>query len=196
MSLLLYIHGFLSSPLSHKAQQVESWLQENRPKVNYACPFLSAYPAEAIEQLEDIVKNAASEPVYLMGSSLGGYYATWLAEKYGLPAVLINPAVAPYELISAYLDQDLKNYHTDDHYRLGPEHIEQLRELETEELQYPARYWLMVQTGDETLDYRRAVERYKGCRQLVEQGGDHSFQNFERWLPDIHEFYTGSSADR
>ncbi|MEX1033913.1 MAG: YqiA/YcfP family alpha/beta fold hydrolase [Cellvibrionaceae bacterium] len=190
MALLLYIHGFLSSPHSHKAQQVESWLKDNRLDIDYACPTLTAYPDHAIACLQDIVEQHSPEPVYLLGSSLGGYYATYLAEKYNLRAVLINPAVKPYRLISDYLNQDLKNYHTEDHYRLERRHIEVLRALETDRLQYPANYWLLVQTADETLDYRDAVNTYRGCRQTVERGGDHGFQGFERWLPDIIRFFT------
>lgn len=190
MPLLLYIHGFLSSPLSHKAQQLQSWLEEHHPEIDFACPALTAYPDIAIGRLEALVEQHLPEPVHLLGSSLGGFYATWLAEKYELRAVLINPAVAPYQLIGDYLDRDLKNYHTDEHYRLDSEHMRTLRALERDGLQYPANFWLMVQTGDETLDYRQAVEKYRGCRQLVEEGGDHSFQGFERWLPDILEFFT------
>src|SRR5690606_22631326 len=130
MSHLLYIHGFLSSPYSYKAQQVEAWLQQHRPDIRYCCPYLPAYPAEAMAILESVVEARNAEPVYLIGSSLGGYYATWLAEKYGLRAVLVNPAVEPYHLINHYLDQDLKNYHTEDTYRLEDRHIEQLRALE------------------------------------------------------------------
>src|SRR5690606_25265061 len=104
-------------------------------------------------------------------------------------AVLVNPAVAPYRLIVDYIDQDLKNYHTDDYHRLNRDDVEALRALETEALQCPANYWLRVQTGDETLDYRIAVDKYRGCRQLIEPGGDHRFQNFQRWLPDILRFF-------
>lgn len=193
MSHLLYIHGFLSSPYSYKAQQVEAWLQQHRPDIRYCCPYLPSYPGEAMAILESAVEERKAEPIYLIGSSLGGYYATWLAEKYDLPAVLVNPAVRPYKLISDYLDQDLKNYHTEDTYRLDARHIEQLRALEVERLQCPANFWLMVQTGDETLDYRKAVEKYRDCRQLVEEGGDHSFQNFDRWLPDIFAFFAARS---
>lgn len=190
MPLLLYIHGFLSSPFSHKAQQVQAWLADNRPDIDYACPALTAYPDQALARLEALVEERLPEDIYLLGSSLGGFYATHLAEKYNLRSVLINPAVAPHRLISEYLDRDLKNYHTDEHYRLGSEHIDTLRALDRDRLQYPANFWLMVQTGDETLDYRQAVAKYRGCRQLVEEGGDHSFQNFDRWLPGILEFFT------
>jgi uncharacterized protein len=190
MSLLLYIHGFLSSPFSGKAQQVENWLKHNEPGIDYVCPALTPYPKEAVTCLEDIVERHLPQPVYLLGSSMGGYYATYLAEKYNLRAVLINPAIAPYHLIDDYLDKDLQNYHTEEHYRLTREHLDHLRALETDRLQYPANFWLMVQTGDETLDYRQAVEKYRGCRQWVEEGGDHSFQNFQDRLPAIFQFFT------
>lgn len=195
MSLLLYIHGFLSSPASHKAQQVAGWLEQNKPGVDYACPALTAYPDEAVARLEAAVEQHLPRPVYLLGSSLGGYYATHLAEKYDLPAVLINPAVAPYRLIGDYLDKDLQNYHNQERYRLGHQHFEVLRALEIDRLQYPDNFWLMVQTGDETLDYRHAVEKYRGCRQLVEEGGDHSFQNFQRYLPNIFQFFVDTAPD-
>lgn len=191
MSLLLYIHGFLSSPLSHKAQQVQAWLEENRPDIDYVCPALTAYPDQSVSVLENIIEEHQPEPVYLLGSSLGGFYATWLGEKHNLRAVLVNPAVTPHRLIGEHLNRDLQNYHTDEHYRLRPHHIDQLRALDRDRLQYPANYWLMVQTGDETLDYRQAVEKYRSCRQLVEEGGDHTFQNFDRWLPEIFAFFTG-----
>lgn len=194
MSLLLYIHGFLSSPLSHKAQQAKAWLEQNHPEVDFVCPALPAYPDQAIARLEAVVEQRLPEAVYLLGSSLGGYYATWLGEKYNLRAVLVNPAVAPHRLITDYLGRDLKNYHTEEHYRLDAGHIDQLRALDTDGLQYPANYWLMVQTGDDTLDYRQAVKKYRHCRQLVEEGGDHSFQYFERWLPEIFQFLTGATG--
>ena len=137
--------------------------------------------------MESLVEST-SDQVALIGSSLGGYFSTYLAEKYNLKAVLINPAVEPYRLMKNYIDVDLSNYHTDQHYRLNKEHIEQIRALEVQRLQRLENYWLMVQTEDETLDYKAAVQKYKGCRQLVEEGGDHSFQNFERWLPEVFEF--------
>ncbi len=188
MPALIYIHGFLSSPLSHQAQQVKAWLEEHRQDIGYHCPFLSPYPDEARALLEQRVESLLPEPVYLMGSSLGGYWATFLAEKYDLRAVLINPAVRPSMLMPDYIGVDVKNYHTEDSYRLSPEHVEQLRAVDTPTIERKDNYWLMVQTGDETLDYRLAVEKYQGCKQLVEDGGDHSFQAFERWIPESIAF--------
>jgi len=188
---LLYLHGFLSSPRSHKAVQVRDWLARHHPEVAYHCPFLSAYFGTARAQLEGLVQGLLPGPIGLMGSSLGGYWATWLAEKYDLRAVLINPAVKPSVFDDRYIGVELKNYHTADTYLLTREHIGELQAAATPVIKRPANYWLLVQTGDETLDYRLAVEKYRGCRQTVETGGDHSFTGFERHIPAAFEFLLG-----
>jgi predicted esterase YcpF (UPF0227 family) len=181
MAALLYIHGFLSSPFSFKAQQVKHWLAESYPEISFYCPHLPPYPAQTQAQLTALVEQLLPEPVYLMGSSLGGFWATWLAERYNLRALLINPAVKPQDFMPAYLEVDLKGYHTDDSYRLSARHIDEIIAADV----LPTRhqnYWLLVQSGDETLDYRQAVAKYQGCRQTIEEGGDHGFQGFERYL--------------
>ena len=183
MTALVYIHGFLSSPESHKALQVKHWLEHERSDIEYHCPALSAYPGRVLEDLEGLVESLLPEPVYLMGSSMGGFWATWLAEKYNLPAILINPAVKPTELMPKYVGVNLKNYHTDDSYILGNKDIEALAALELAEPKRAENYWLLVQSGDETLDYRQAINYYKACEQLLEEGGDHGFQGFERHIP-------------
>jgi predicted esterase YcpF (UPF0227 family) len=187
MAALLYIHGFLSSPQSYKAQQTQAWLAAIHPEIDYHCPHLSPYPAQTQQFLEKLVESFLPEPVYLMGSSLGGFWATWLAEKYNLRALLINPAVRPQEFMPKYIGIELKSYHTDDIYLLQPHHVEEIKLVDIQ----PNRldnYWLLVQTGDETLDYRKAVEKYAGCKQTIEEGGDHSFQGFERYLESGLEF--------
>ena len=185
---LLYIHGFLSSPLSVKAQQTKRWLLQHRPDIDYVCPQLTPYPDQCATLLEKCIA-AAIQPIYLMGSSIGGFWATWLAEKYNCKAVLINPAVDVLGLMPAYLNMDLKNYHTDDRYYLTQQHYQQLHAYHLRQLKRLENYWLLVQTGDETLDYRLAVEKYTACRQTVEQHGDHSFQGFERFIAPAIEFY-------
>jgi uncharacterized protein len=188
MAVLIYLHGFLSSPRSHKARQVADWMARERPDIGCMCPHLTPYPDHTRQQLETLIKGLGAERVYLMGSSLGGFWATWLAEKYNLRAVLINPSVRPWDFMPGYLEVDLKGYHTDDSYRLEARHVEQIQALEVPQLSHPENYWLLVQTGDETLDYRQAVEKYRGARQTVEPGGDHAFQGFERYLPELIAF--------
>jgi uncharacterized protein len=126
MSALIYIHGFLSSPLSHKAQQTQSWLAANRPEIAYHCPQLTPYSEQTRIELEQLVESLLPQPVYLMGSSLGGFWATWLAEKYNLRALLINPSVHPCEFMPQYLESDLKSYHSSDIYRLTAQHIDEI----------------------------------------------------------------------
>lgn len=189
MPSLLYIHGFLSSPVSEKAVLVKEWLDKHRPDIEYHCPFLRPYPKETQYKLEKFVEERSSGLVYLMGSSLGGYWATWLAEKHDLRAVLVNPLVDPTLLNSSeYIGVELRNYHTDEVYKLKDLHGEQLLAVNTPKIERIDNYWLMVQMGDETLDYRLAVKKYAGCKQLLEEGGDHSFQNFEKWIPEAIEF--------
>ena len=191
MPLLLYIHGFLSSPQSYKAQQLQQWLRDNMPHIEYCCPLLTPYPEECATALISIVERAQQEqrPVYLMGSSLGGFWATYLAERYHLPAILINPAVDAVNLIPQYAEQTLHNYHTDDVYYLKSDDLAQLARYDTFTIADPANYWLLVQTADETLDYRLAVEKYSACKQTVEQGGDHSFQHFDRFHSACIRFF-------
>lgn len=188
MSTLIYIHGFLSSPQSHKAQITQRWLQQYHPEIRYLCPFLSPYPLDTQRQLQALMASTRQDEVGLVGSSLGGFWSTWLAEEYGVKAVLINPSVRPFELVDRLGGVPQHNYHTDDTYVMLPRHGEEFRYAYHETLKDLSRYYLLVQTGDETLDYRQAVERYEGCRQRVEQGGDHSFQNYEAHLPDVVEF--------
>lgn len=190
MAALLYIHGFLSSPLSFKAQQTQAWLAVNYPEIAYHCPQLSPYPAETQQHLAQLVESLLPQPVYLMGSSLGGFWATWLAEQYNLRALLINPAVQPQEFMPKYLDIDLKSYHTDDTYRLNAGHIAEIVRADVP-VARPANYWLLAQTGDETLDYRKAAAKYAGCKQTLEPGGDHAFQGFERYLQPGLDFLRG-----
>jgi predicted esterase YcpF (UPF0227 family) len=188
MATIIYIHGFLSSPLSAKAQQVKAWLSQHRPDISYICPQLPPYPNKCADILEGCMVNADS-PVYLMGSSMGGFWATWLVEKYGCKALLVNPAVDVFRLMPAYINQQLANYHIDEHYCLTAEHLDQLRSYHVETPQKCSNYWLLVQTGDETLDYSLAVEKYSACRQTIEQGGDHSFQGFDRFIPQAINFF-------
>jgi uncharacterized protein len=188
MSALIYIHGFLSSPLSFKACQTQAWLAAHHPEITYHCPQLTPYPAQTRQQLECLLESLLPEPVYIMGSSLGGFWATWLAEKYNVRAVLINPAVRPYEFMPKYIGQSLKSYHSEDRYCLEWQHIKEIKAADVAPLSVD-NYWLLVQTGDEVLNYTHALEKYADCRQTVEQGGDHAFQGLERFFDEIVNFF-------
>ena len=182
---LLYIHGFNSSPGSDKARQSQQWLAERHPDIAFVCPFLSPFPLLAMAELE--TEMASRKIIGLIGSSMGGFYATWLAEKYRLKAALVNPAVAPWQGRD-YLLGDQENYHTGEVHRIEQKHLDQLEQFEVATLSKPMQLMVLVQTGDEVLDYRQAVAKYADCKLLVEQGGDHGFQSFLRHLPDIMNF--------
>ena len=189
MSHLIYIHGFLSSPKSQKAQLTKTWLEKNRPDIHYHCPQLSSYPAEAKETLDKLTESLGADKVYVIGSSLGGFWATYLIEQRKADsAVLVNPAVSPHTRFTSYVGQEFKSYYGDETYTLGENDIEELAKANADDLQFPERYWLMVQTGDETLDYRLAVDKYKDCKQTVEEGGNHSFDGYDVWIPNIIRF--------
>ena len=187
---LLYIHGFNSSPGSDKARQTEEWLALKHPDVSFVCPFLSPFPLLAMAELEAVM--AAQQVMGLIGSSMGGFYATWLAEKYGRPAVLVNPAVAPWQGRD-YLLGDQENYHTGEVHRIEQQHLDQLEQFEVAALSEPSQLMVLVQTGDEVLDYRQAVAKYADCNLIVEQGGDHGFRNYENHLLNIMKFLMGKN---
>ena len=178
--MIVYLHGFNSSAQSHKAQVLGRYLQERGLGARYACPDLPPHPAEAVRVME-AMPNAC-----FVGSSLGGFYATYMAEKHGARAVLINPAIDPHVGLHAYLGPQ-KNLHSGDPYELTEAYLKAWQDLYVPRVT-PARYLLLVETGDEVLDYRRALERYAGAEQVVIPGGDHSLQSFSEHLPRILEF--------
>lgn len=191
MSGLLYLHGFLSSPASGKAIAVRDWLAWNRPDIAFHCPQLAPHPAQAMEQIESLINARPGTKMSLMGSSLGGFWATWAAERYDLRAVLINPLTHGDILEPDYVDQPLANYHTGDTCVLTAADAALLRAATVSRVTHPGNYLLLAQTGDETLDYRLAVAKYAGCRQIIEPGGSHGFDGFERHIPAAIEFLTG-----
>jgi predicted esterase YcpF (UPF0227 family) len=187
VSLIVYVHGFNSSPASTKARQLRQRLETIGRGREFACPALPDRPAQAVDLLERTVAATAAPDVTLVGSSLGGYYSTYLAERHDLRAVLVNPAITPYEELRAYLGPQ-KNLHTGEQYVLTAQHLDELRAIDVPRLTRMDRYYLMVTTGDEVLDHRVAVARYAGARQLVVQGSDHGFAAFERYLDSVLEF--------
>lgn len=184
--MLIYVHGFNSSAQSFKAGLLRSRMSALGRSAEYACPELAHCPRQAIAQLEALIAGSPGAVMALVGSSLGGFYATWLAEKYGLKAVLVNPAVRPYELLRDYIGPQ-KNLYTGAEYEFTGRHVEELRDLEVPDIT-PERYLLMVQTGDEVLDYRQAVAKYHGAKQIVVEGGDHGFSSFADYLDTALEF--------
>ncbi len=191
MSSLIYIHGFNSSPESTKAKVLNQSLDLLGMDISRCMvPDLAYEPEQAVSELIDLIETsqAQGEQVYLIGSSLGGFYATYLAEKYNLKAVLVNPAVRPYELLQDYLGPN-KNIYTGEEYQITEQHMQQLKNLDVEIVDSPENYLLLVQTDDEVLDYKQATDKYWQSPNVIEYGGNHSFDDFRSKLTVIGQFF-------
>ncbi|WP_248320517.1 MULTISPECIES: YqiA/YcfP family alpha/beta fold hydrolase [unclassified Caballeronia] len=185
--MILYLHGFRSSPQSFKARAMRARLAELGRLSEWQCPVLPVSPCDAIALAETIASTAASDDVTVVGSSLGGYYATYLAEKHGWRAVLLNPAVVPQSDLSAYLgEQPL--WHGGGSITVLPRHLDELRALAVDAITRPERYFLIAATGDEVIDYRTMLARYPGVRTTLIQGSNHAISDFADYLGDVLAF--------
>ena len=188
--MIIYLHGFRSSPASEKARLLAQHMASRGMADRFWCEQLPVSPRQAIEMVEDVLARSPKTPT-LVGSSLGGYYATYLAEKHDLRAILINPAVVPHETLARSVGMQT-NVYTGETFEFTPEHLAELEQLNVLQFSRPERFWLLVETGDEVLDYRQAVQKYAGTRQTVIEGGDHSFRHFPDFLDAIVEFAEGT----
>lgn len=185
---LLYLHGFNSSPQSHKAQLITQYMSSRNSLDLLICPQIPTVPEEARVFLEQLVEETLeNHRLSFVGSSLGGYYATYLAEKYSGSAVLINPSVKPYETLKAHLGEN-KFYFDEGCWEFTESHIQQLKAMYVKEITEAEHYLVLLQTGDETLDYREAELKYKNSHCIIEQGGDHAFTGLERYIQQIMQF--------
>lgn len=185
--VLIYLHGFLSSPASVKAQATKSYWRQHYPDVEFVCPQLPCYPEHAKIMLDGFAQQYQNSQVGYIGSSLGGFLSTYMADNYGGKAVLINPAAKPHKVLADYLGEHEHPY-TQERFVLKPEHMQSLQNMYLPAPRDPSQFWVLLQTADETLDYREAEQKYQDARLTVEQGGDHAFQGYERFLPDIFRF--------
>jgi predicted esterase YcpF (UPF0227 family) len=185
--MIVYIHGFNSSPSSHKSMQLRERLAGLGSEHEFVCPALPHWPAQAMALLEHQVSAIAADRVTLVGSSLGGFYATYLTEKLGVRSVLVNPAITPHEGLRSYLGPQ-RNLYTGEEYVLTEQHLAQLAALGVAKPARMDRYLLMHTTGDELLDWRVAADHYRGCRQIIVQGSDHGFAEFGEYLDIVLKF--------
>jgi uncharacterized protein len=181
--MIIYLHGFKSSSRSQKAVELKEFLDREGYGHGFWCEDLPVSPLEAIMKVEDVIATSKTRPL-LVGSSLGGYYATYLAEKYDLDAVLVNPACHAARLLEPWLGPH-ENIYTGSTFTLEARHIRELESLDMPSLSKPSRFWVLLETGDEVLDYRDAVNTYRGARFSIVEGGDHSLQSFPVYLPEI-----------
>ena len=186
-SHLLYLHGFRSSPQSTKARKVAEWVQRHRPDLQWWCPQLPPSPRSAMQLIADGIAGWPHERMAVVGSSLGGFYATVVAERFGCPAVLLNPAVDPARDLAAHIGETTA-WHSDERFFFRPEYVDELRALAPAAITRPERYFAVIAKGDEVLDWREMVSRYAGCRVKLLDGSDHALSDFDDHLPDIVRF--------
>ena len=194
--MIVYLHGFRSAPASIKARALKARMMERGLGERFWCEQLPVSPRATIALAEAEIaraRRAGLQPT-VVGSSLGGYYATWLAERHGLRAVLINPAVvAPLALESFVGTQD--NLYTGERFEFTHQHLDELRTLEVAAITRPERYWLLAETGDEVLDYSHAVIKYAGARQTILEGGNHGFSRWKDYLDAVIDFAVPAGDD-
>jgi hypothetical protein len=184
--MIVHLHGFNSSPASHKANLTLKWLQQRSLGHLFSCPALPHRPEGAVRAIEDALAGHDPRRVTFIGSSLGGFYATHFVEKLGARAVLVNPAVTPYEGLASALGPQT-NLYTGEKYELTRAHLDGWRALAVDRVS-PERYLLLVETGDEVLDWREAATKYEGARMVIRHGGDHALQSYAEHLPRILAF--------
>lgn len=185
MGRLIYLHGFRSSPASFKARMLARRMTELGRGADFVCPQLPASPLAATKLVCEAIAPQPSDT--LVGSSLGGFYATWVAERLGCRAVLLNPAVNPARDLRGY-DGPRTMYHSDEPFDFRPEYVDELRALEVAAITDPRRYFLIAAQGDELLDWREMTAHYPGARQLVIAGSDHGLSDFADYIDQVLAF--------
>jgi predicted esterase YcpF (UPF0227 family) len=186
---IVYLHGFNSSPQSVKGQLLARAATAARDPPRFHLPMLGHRPAQAIRDVcawVDANVEAGSQLAFI-GSSLGGFYATWLAENYGARAIVINPAIRPFVDLEPYLGRQ-RHPHTGETYYVTPAYFDELRALAVARITRPGRYFLLVRTGDEVLDWRASAAFYGGAYQFVAGGGDHGWEDFGAEVASVLRF--------
>jgi len=185
---IVYLHGFNSSPQTIKGRLLGSAVAALPAPPRYHVPQLSHRPREAVDSVAQwLADHARDDAVTLIGSSLGGFYATALAERLAVRAIVVNPAVRPGASLESLVGPQ-QNLHTGERYELTQEHLAEMRALAVERISRPERYLLLQRSGDELLDWREAVRHYAGAWQYVGGGGDHGWADFTPMIPTVVQF--------
>ncbi|MBK8664699.1 MAG: esterase [Burkholderiales bacterium] len=186
---LLYLHGFRSSPQSTKARMVAARVQADHPGVRWWCPQLPPSPRAAAELIERGTADWPAGRMAVVGSSLGGFYATWLAERRGCRAVVLNPAVDPARDLAAHIGEQTAWHDPAEHFFFRPEYIDELRALSSEQpLTQPERFFAVIAKGDELLDWREMTARYAGAQVRLLEGSDHALSDFDQHIDAVLAF--------
>ena len=185
---LLYLHGFRSSPQSAKARTMAALVASRHPSVTWWCPQLPPSPQAAMALLDAGLAGWPKESTAVIGSSLGGFYATAVAERLKCKAVLLNPAVNPARDLASYIGEQTAWHRPDEHFYFEPRFVEELRTLHAGALKTPKNYLAIIAKGDEVLDWREMAARYRGAQIHLLEGGDHALSDFDALLPLILDF--------
>ncbi|MDO8251254.1 MAG: YqiA/YcfP family alpha/beta fold hydrolase [Rhodoferax sp.] len=185
---LLYLHGFRSSPQSLKARTMAQHMATQHPEVHWWCPQLPPSPSEAMALVLHGIANWPRGSMAVVGSSLGGFYATYVAEQTGCKAVLLNPAVDPARDLSKYIGEQTSWHDPQEHFFFKPEFVDELRALQCQGLTQPGNYLAIIAKGDEVLDWHEMHARYGGAHIRLLEGGDHALSDFEAHLPAVLAF--------
>ena len=191
MHLFVYLHGFKSSPLSNKAQLTKAAIEARiqlGEQITWYCPQLPASPRAAIAMVREHIDGQTFSTLSLMGSSLGGYYATHLGELYPSKVSLLNPAIEPARDLEKYIGEQ-KSWHQEEVFHFLPEYIQELQDIYVKNISQAERYFLLAAKGDEVLDWREMVAKYPGAHQLILEGGDHAISDYPNHLNQLMEFH-------
>ena len=184
--MIVYLHGFNSSPASHKARVFMEFLVARGLGSEFHCPELPPHPTDALRLIESAVSGLDPARLTFVGSSLGGFYATHFTERLGARAVLINPAILPHVGLAGRLGPQ-QNLYTGERWELTAADLDVWKSMVPPRID-PERYLLLLETADEVLDWRDAARTYEGARTAIRDGGDHSLQSFADHLPRILAF--------
>ncbi len=186
--MILYLHGFQSSPHSFKAQLIERrWREINREK-EYICPQLPSSPVKSVELALNLLGQHPSESITVIGSSLGGYYANWIAENLQCRCVLLNPVTDPWKIRILEDNPDRSDLRVREWLKFIDQYEKELQSIRISKITHPERYMLVAAKGDELLDWKMMQEHYKGASQTIINGSDHGLSDFEKYLDDVLSF--------
>ena len=185
---LLYLHGFRSSPKSFKAQKMAARVQALHPTVTWWCPQLPPSPAAAMRMVAEGIAAWPRERMAVVGSSLGGFYATWVAERQGCKAVLLNPAVNPARDLAKYIGEQTAFHDPTQHFDFAPQFVDELHALASGPVADPSRYFAVIAKGDEVLDWREMTGRYPGALIELLEGSDHALSDFDQQIDAVFDF--------
>lgn len=186
---ILYLHGFRSSPNSAKAIATAKAVVARDSQVTWLCPALPPSPRQAMAEVLQSVQHWPRESMAVIGSSLGGFYATWLAERLGCKAVLLNPAVRPARYLIDHIGEHAQWHDPEQHFFFDASYLDELLVQEVVQITQPERYFAVIAKGDEVLDWREMADHYQGARIKLLPGSDHAISDYvEHHLNDVLNF--------